>query len=73
MNNNRYWIWLSLALGYDNPKVKRLYETEEYMDISVFYNGQDFEWRFCGIFTEKEINHLEETPIEKADEIISKC
>lgn len=73
MNNNRYWIWLSLALGYDNPKVKRLYETEEYRDISVFYNGQDFEWRFCGIFTEKEINHLEETPIEKADEIISKC
>lgn len=53
MNNNRYWIWLSLALGYDNPKVKRLYETEEYRDISVFYNGQDFEWRFCGIFTEK--------------------
>lgn len=53
MNNNRYWIWLSLALGYDNPKVKRLYETEEYRDISVFYNGQDFEMEILWYFYRK--------------------
>ena len=52
--NAGYWIWLTMTLGYNNPKVKRIFEL--YPDIKQFYNGGEKEWRFCGIFTENEIN-----------------
>lgn len=71
MNNSRYWIWLSLALGFDNIKIKKLYEI--YDDISLFYMGKEFEWRLCCIFTEKELDKLLSTSIESADEIINTC
>lgn len=69
--NDKYWIWLSLVLGYDCIKVKKLYE--EYSDISDFYNGREFEWRFCGIFTEKEIQRMSSISIDSADRIIAEC
>lgn len=71
MDNNRYWIWLSLALGFANPKIKQLYNI--YDDISVFYSGKEFEWRFCGLFKEKEIEKMCTIPIKRADDIIEKC
>jgi DNA processing protein len=71
MNNNRYWIWLSLALGYCNNKIKLLYEI--YEDISDFYNGKEFEWILSGIFNSKEIGKLNSTSIETADKIINRC
>lgn len=71
MNNNRYWIWLSLVVGFDSKKIKILYNA--YDDISQFYNGKEFEWRFFGRFTEKEISKMLSTPIEEADKIIRRC
>ncbi len=70
-NTDRYWIWLSLAVGFNNPKQKRIYET--YDSILDFYNGGIYEWRLCGIFSEKELDALVETKLSDADEIIKKC
>ncbi len=71
MDNLKIWIWLSLALGYDNSKVKRLYRY--YDDISEFYKGKEFEWRMCGLFNIKDIEKLCSTPMEKAEKIIQRC
>lgn len=69
--NDKYWIWLSLVLGYDCVKVKKLYEY--YSDISDFYNGREFEWRFCGIFTEKEIERMSSISLDSAEKILAEC
>ena len=69
--NAKYWIWITSALGYNNPKVKRIYEL--YPDVSLFYEGSEREWRFCGIFTENEINKFKKNSLRSADKILSKC
>lgn len=69
--NAKYWIWITSVLGYNNPKVKRIYEL--YPDVSLFYAGSEKEWRFCGIFTENEINKFKKTSLKNSDKIISKC
>ena len=69
--NAKYWIWITQALGYNNNKVKGLFDL--YSDISEFYNGGEPEWKFCGIFSVNEIEHLKKTPIEVSDRILSDC
>ena len=68
-NSARFWIWLTLATGVNNPKHKRIYET--YDSIADFYNGGVYEWRLCGIFSPKDIDSLDLNEIgpcfEKAD------
>lgn len=70
-NTTKYWVWLSLALGTNNPKQKRIYEL--YDSIADFYRGQVFEWRLCGIFTDKELKSLSDTKLSDAQDIIDKC
>ena len=69
--NARYWIWISKALGYNNIKVKRVYEL--YNNISDFYNGGEKEWKHCGIFTPNEISRLEKAKLSEADNVIEHC
>lgn len=69
--NDKYWIWLSKALGFGSPKIKALYEL--YRDISVFCNGGEKEWRFSGLFTDTELRHLSNIKTDVADGIISRC
>ncbi len=69
--NAVYWIWITNSLGYNNIKVKRLYEL--YHDIKLFYSGGIKEWRFCGIFTENELRKLEKETLDNAISIIEKC
>lgn len=69
--NAEYWVWLTLALGYNNPKVKQIYEL--YSDISDFYNGGIKEWRFCGFFSEKELEKLSGKTLNDTEEIINRC
>ena len=71
MNNLRYWIWFTQAIGYCNTKAKQL--TFLYDSIEEFYNGGESEWRLSGLFTNKEIEKLTDTPLEISDEIIRKC
>lgn len=70
-NNAKYWIWITLAIGYNNPKVKRI--SEIYSDISAFYYGGKKEWRFCGILSENDIEKLSDNTIEDAQNIIDRC
>lgn len=70
-SNKRIWIWITQVLGYNTPKVRRIYEL--YSDINDFYNGGEREWRFCGIFSQNDISKLRNTDISAADKIISRC
>lgn len=70
-SNKRIWIWITQVLGYNTPKVRRIYEL--YSDINDFYNGGEREWRFCGIFSQNDICKLRNTDISAADKIISRC
>lgn len=70
-SNKRIWIWITQVLGYNTPKVRRIYEL--YSDINDFYNGGEREWHFCGIFSQNDISKLRNTDISAADKIISRC
>ena len=69
--NARYWIWITLAIGYNNPKVKKI--SEMYSDVSDFYNGGISEWRLCGIFSQKDLEKFYSTSLEDAQKIIDRC
>lgn len=71
MTRAKYWIWLTNALGYNTPKQKRVFEL--YENIQNFYEGGEKEWRFCGIFTEKEIQSLKRTSLNTSQTILSRC
>lgn len=70
-DRTRYWIWLSLGVGFCSPKPKRILSL--YDDIEILYKEKERELRFCGIFTETEINKLLSTDISVAEEIVYKC
>lgn len=70
-SNAVYWIWITLSLGYNNPKVKRL--SQLYPDISVFYSGGEREWRYCGLFSQSSIKRLSSVKLEDAEKIIDRC
>ncbi|MCH5296246.1 MAG: DNA-processing protein DprA [Ruminococcus sp.] len=70
-SNTRIWIWITQTLGYNTPKVRKIYEL--YSDVSDFYNGGEQEWRFCGIFSQNDINKLKSVNISVADRIIERC
>ncbi|MBQ3264986.1 MAG: DNA-processing protein DprA [Ruminococcus sp.] len=70
-NATKYFIRLSLALGFSTPKVKTL--TSIYPNIADFFNGGEHEWRLSGVLNAKDIAALEATPIDKAYEVIARC
>lgn len=70
-SNAKYWIWISLALGFNNPKVGSL--NKLYDDITFFYSKGEREWRFCGILSDKDINRLSKIKLESADRVIKRC
>ena len=69
--NAKYWLRLSKALGFCNKKIKKLYEM--YSDISAFFEDGEKEWRFCGIFSDRDLDHLKNIGPETSDSIISRC
>ena len=66
-----YYIWLSLAIGYNNPKPKALRSL--YDSIEEFYINGESEWRLSGVLNNKDIEALSSTPLSKAADIIEKC
>ena len=70
-DNTKYWVWLSLALGVNNAKQKRVYEL--YNSIKEFYTNGIYEWRLCGFLSEKEIDRLSKTSLSDAVKVIDKC
>ena len=70
-NATKYYIWLSLALGYGKPKCKAI--AALYPDISAFYNGGEQEWRLSGVLRASDISALEATPLSRAYEMLERC
>ena len=70
-NATKYYIWLTLALGYSSPKHKAL--SKLYTDLADFYNGGEQEWRLSGVLSDKDISALENMPLKKAYEVIARC
>ena len=70
-NTAKYYIWLTLALGFSSPKPKAIRSL--YRSIEDFYSGGEREWRLCGVLREKDIEALHATPIGKALEVIARC
>ncbi|MBR2279421.1 MAG: hypothetical protein IJ903_00630 [Ruminococcus sp.] len=68
MNNLRYWIWFTQSIGYCTTKAKKL--TFLYDSIEEFYKGGEKEWRFSGLFSDKELENMKNTPLSVSDEII---
>ena len=69
--NACYWIWITLSIGYNNPKVKRI--SEMYSDVSAFYYGGISEWRLCGIFSQKDLERFSSTGLDDAKKIVDGC
>lgn len=70
-NTAKYYIWLTLALGYTTPKLKAIHRL--YSSIEEFYNGGEDEWRLSGVLSAKDIESLLKTPLSKALEVIARC
>lgn len=70
-SNAQYWIWLTQALGYNNRKIKGLFEL--YEDIAAFYEGGEREWKLSGILNPADIQHLKNAKPEDAQPVLKKC
>jgi len=70
-NSAKYYIWLTLALGFSGPKPKAIHSL--YNSIEEFYNGGEAEWRLSGVLNNKDISALASTKLSDALEVISSC
>lgn len=70
-DNAEFWIWITQALGFNTPKVKRI--NELYSDISLFYLGGVKEWRLCGVLSQKDIDKLNSIKLSAAQSVINRC
>ena len=70
-NATKYYIRLSLALGFCTPKCKAI--ASLYPDIADFFNGGEQEWRLSGVLNAKDISALEAVPMTRAYEVIARC
>lgn len=70
-NTAKYYIWLTLALGYTTPKHKMIRGL--YSSVEEFYKGGEDEWRLSGVLSPKDIEALSSTPLSKALEVIARC
>lgn len=70
-DNLKYWIWLQNSLGYANAKINTV--RRFYPSVEDFYKGGIVEWRFCGCFTNKELNSLCKNTLDKAQKTVDRC
>ena len=70
-NSTKYYIWLTLALGYRSTRFKAL--RAKYEDIGKLYNGGGSAWRLTGLLTGKNISSMENTPLSHALAVIARC
>lgn len=70
MKNARYLIWLQLTIGVG----KAIKPIIDYFDSAEnLYNSNYLQRKVCPNVTDKMLDAMESTPIEKADEIIAVC
>lgn len=69
--DTKYYIWLTRALGYSNPKYKALFKL--YDSMEAFYKGGVSEWRLSGVLSSKDIDALSSCDLSAAYQILSQC
>lgn len=69
--NAVYWIMLTQALGYDNPKFKKL--AELYENIADFIEKGEAEWRLCGLFHAMDMEKLSNMKKKAAQKVLARC
>lgn len=70
-NDTKYHIWLTLALGYANPKFKALKKL--YGSMEEFYCAGVSEWRLSGVLSARDIDAMQKTELSSAYEVIERC
>lgn len=65
-----YWIWMQNALGAGarTDELLAYFKTPEEM-----YKAGEYEWRLSGLLTQKKIEYLKNSSVEKTTEIINEC
>ncbi len=65
-----YWIWLQNALGAGarTDELLAYFKNPEEM-----YKAGEYEWRLSGLLTQKKIELLKNSTVEKTTEIINEC
>ena len=69
--NAKYWILLTKAVGYNTPKIKKLYK--KYHNIASFIEGGEREWRLCGILNSIDIERLSKLSMDYPAAVLSRC
>lgn len=70
MKNARYLIWLQLTVGTGKP-IKPI--LDYFGSAENLYGSNYLQRKVCPSVTDKMLDAMERTPIEKADEIIKAC
>lgn len=70
-SNAKLWIWITLALGYNTPKAKKIFE--RFTDITKFYSGGEKSWRSCGFLSPNDIDKLNKCNTTESERIINRC
>lgn len=70
MNNRKYWIWLSLALGTGTRNDEIL---SAFPNPQKLYEATDKERIIEGVFSKRQFEKLKETKLSDAEKIIETC
>lgn len=70
MNNLKYWVWLSLALGTGTRNDEIL---SAFPDPQKLYEATGTERMAAGVFTKRQFEKLGETKLQDAERIIDTC
>lgn len=70
MDIRPYWVWLQMALGV-RARIDEIMAV--FKSPQALYDSGTVQWRLSGVFTSAQIQRLEKTRIEKANEIVRLC
>ena len=70
MNNEKYWVWLSLVLGTGTRNDEIL---TAFPDPKKLYEASETDRMAAGVFTKRQFEKLSETKITDAERIIEIC
>ena len=68
--NAKYWIWLQNVFGY-GAKISKI--IDEFGGAKELYNLGETEWRMSSFLTNRQVEKLISTDIEKGNEVIDYC
>ncbi len=66
-----YWIWLQLALGQGSDRASLI--REKFSSVRKVYESGDAGRAASGVFNQRELRLLRDTPLSKAESILNKC